>query len=60
MRIESQGAGSFEALVEGDAEPQALFALVRERNGIVRELVPHRRSLEEVFLGAVRGEEAKS
>ncbi len=59
MRIESQGAGSFEALVEGDAEPQALFALVRERNGVVRELVPHRRSLEEVFLGAVRGEEAK-
>ncbi len=59
VRIASQGAGRFVVEVEGDLEPRELFALVQGRGGTVRELVPHRRSLEEVFLGAVRSAEAQ-
>lgn len=55
VRIESQGAGRYLVDVQGDFAPQELFALVRAHSGTVREIVPQRRSLEEVFLGAVRG-----
>lgn len=57
VRIVPQGAGRYAVEVEGELQPRELFALVQERGGTVRELVPHRRSLEEVFLGAVRDAE---
>ncbi|MEQ1631439.1 MAG: ABC transporter ATP-binding protein [Planctomycetota bacterium] len=55
LRVDALGAGRFDVEVEGNVEPHELFALVRSHGGSVREFVPHRRSMEEVFLGAVRG-----
>lgn len=55
LRVDALGAGRFDVEVEGNVEAHELFALVRSHGGSVREFVPHRRSMEEVFLGAVRG-----
>ena len=55
VRLTSEGAGRYLVDVEGEFSPQELFTLVRAHSGTVREMVPQRRSLEEVFLGAVRG-----
>lgn len=57
LAISGLGDGRFEVRTVGSGvEPCALFALVAGAGGVVRSLVLHRRSLEEVFLGAVRGE----
>jgi ABC-2 type transport system ATP-binding protein len=55
MRLLPLGAGGYEAHVDADVGAQDVFAVVQQRGGAVRELVLHKRSLEEVFLGAVRG-----
>ncbi len=44
-------------VVEGFSTAR-VFAAVQDSGGVVRRLVEHRRSLEDVFLGAVRDEEA--
>lgn len=55
VRITNEGAGRFTVEAEMCMSPEFLFRLAQQHGGIVRELQPHRRSLEEVFLGAVRG-----
>lgn len=56
-RPESHGDGRFSVWLPADAETSGVFAAVRSANGKVRSLTLQRRSLEEVFLSAVRGEE---
>lgn len=56
LRLTGLGAGRFDVEADGDVPAPELFALVHACGGAVRELVPHRRSMEEVFLGAVRGD----
>ncbi len=56
VRLQATGAGTYDAEVEGAGAAQRLFAIVHAHGGVVRSLLPHRRSLEEVFLGAVRGQ----
>lgn len=56
LRLQALGAGRFDVEADGDVPAPELFSLVHACGGAVRELVPHRRSMEEVFLGAVRGD----
>ena len=60
IRIAPLGAGRFDIEVDGDLLPHEIFALVQANGGTVRELLPHRRSLEEVFLGAVQDHAQKA
>ncbi|MGE3171106.1 MAG: ABC transporter ATP-binding protein [Planctomycetota bacterium] len=56
LRLHALGAGRYEAEVQEDdrGAPRALFGLVDRAGGAVRQLVLRRRSMEEVFLGAVQ------
>ncbi|HLQ36214.1 MAG TPA: ABC transporter ATP-binding protein [Planctomycetota bacterium] len=56
MQMVADGDGRWRALAAATCRPVDVFALVHAAGGNVRSLVLHRRSLEEVFLGAVRGE----
>lgn len=59
IRIEPHGGGRYTAwLQEGDTQ-QALFAAVAARSGSIRRLVSQRRTLEEVFLQCVSGEQQR-
>jgi ABC-2 type transport system ATP-binding protein len=50
-----EGDGRFRVQAAATATARDVFALVHGCGGEVRQLVLHRRSLEEVFLGAVQG-----
>jgi len=58
--VECVGGGRYRLTVPSGLPMSRVFAAVRQASGTVRELVEHRRTLEEVFLGALRsaGEEA--
>lgn len=60
LELAALGAGAYEVRMGGHGTARDLFALVQQRGGVVRQLVLHRRSLEEVFLGAVRGQGASA
>ena len=53
IRLQRDGGGCYTAWLAATDSPQGLFAAVLAAGGTVRSLVPHRRSLEEVFLQAV-------
>lgn len=53
IRLEELGAGRYRALVDAGRSAGDLFRIVHRQGGDVRELVLHRRTLEEVFLGAI-------
>lgn len=55
-RVAAEGEGRFTVWLheQTQAGTAAIFAAVREAGGVVRSLLPHRRSLEDVFLQAVR------
>jgi ABC-2 type transport system ATP-binding protein len=55
LTLAGKGEGRFEVRMGERGAPADLFALVQRHGGVVRQLQLHRRSLEEVFLGAVRG-----
>jgi len=55
-RPEPLGDGRFAVWLPADEDTSGVFAAVRSANGKVRSLTLQRRSLEEVFLSAVRGE----
>ena len=57
-RAEPLGDGRFAVWLPEGATTNALFAAVRDAGGVVRSLTLRRRSLEEVFLSAVRAPEA--
>ncbi len=57
VRAQSQGGGRYQLEVEGELSERSVFALVHGLGGVVRELALRRRSMEEVFLGAVRARE---
>jgi ABC-2 type transport system ATP-binding protein len=53
IRLRGEGGGVFVAWLAASDSPQRLFVAVAAAGGTVRSLLPHRRSLEEVFLQAV-------
>jgi ABC-2 type transport system ATP-binding protein len=53
-RVEDHGGGQCTVWLPDAVEPRALFAAVAGAGAALRSLVPHRRSLEDVFLQAVR------
>ena len=55
VRVRADGGGRYTAWLLDDEPTQPLFAAVQRAGGSVREFVPQRRSLEEVFLRAVQG-----
>lgn len=55
-RGEAHGEGRYTLWLPEPVDTQAVFAAVHRAGAVVAELRPHRRSLEEVFLGAVRAE----
>jgi ABC-2 type transport system ATP-binding protein len=55
VRLKSLGDGRYEAEAELVVAPRELFAMVERQGGLVRELSLQRRTLEDVFLGAVQG-----
>jgi ABC-2 type transport system ATP-binding protein len=58
LEVESPQADHYRLAVPDGLEPVRLFAAVQSAGGAVRRLVEHRRTLEEVFLGAVRDAKA--
>ncbi|MFK7742782.1 MAG: ATP-binding cassette domain-containing protein [Planctomycetota bacterium] len=56
-RVERQGNGRYSVWLPDGAPTHPLFAAVVGAGGTVRSMVQKRRTLEEVFLRAVRGEE---
>jgi ABC-2 type transport system ATP-binding protein len=52
--VEFGAQGRCQVTVSEDRAPNQLFAAVRDAGGVVREFREHRRTLEEVFLTAVR------
>jgi ABC-2 type transport system ATP-binding protein len=52
-RVERQPDGSYALLLAADAATRDVFAACAQSGAAVRSLVPHRRSLEDVFLQAV-------
>jgi ABC-2 type transport system ATP-binding protein len=59
-RAEPLGDGLFAVWLPSEADTAGVFAAVRGAGSTVRSLKLKRRSLEDVFLSAVRGEEATS
>ena len=57
-RAEPLGEGRFAVWLPDEVPTNALFAAVRGAGGVVRSLTLRRRSLEEVFLSAVRAPDA--
>ena len=55
--IGNPSPGRFELTVPENLPSKKVFATVRDAGGVVREFREHRRTLEEVFLGAVRSAE---
>lgn len=55
-RTQLLGDGRFSVWLPPEADTSGVFAAVRGANALVRSLTLKRRSLEEVFLSAVRGE----
>jgi ABC-2 type transport system ATP-binding protein len=53
IELENRGGGRWRALVPADRSAADLFRMVESKGADVRSLALHRRSLEEVFLGAV-------
>jgi ABC-2 type transport system ATP-binding protein len=53
-RVEDHGGGQCTVWLSDGVEPRTLFAAVDAAGAALRSLVPHRRSLEDVFLQAVR------
>src|SRR5262245_14703903 len=58
VRLRSLGDGRYEAEAELVVVPRELFGMVERQGGFVRELSLQRRTLEDVFLGAVQGKGA--
>lgn len=58
VKMHHDGGGRYTAWLLDDAPTQPLFAAVRDAGGAVREFLPQRLSLEDVFLRAVQGEAA--
>ena len=54
VRLRSLGGGRYDAEADLAVAPRELFAMVERHGGIVRELSLQRRTLEDVFLGAVQ------
>ncbi len=54
-RVERQAPGRYSLWWAGEDGSAAVFRAVAAAGGVVRGLLPHRRSLEDVFLQAVRG-----
>lgn len=54
IQLQPHGGGRYTAQLDGAASVRDLFALVRAAGGEVRQLHRQRRTLEEVFLGAVQ------
>jgi ABC-2 type transport system ATP-binding protein len=54
LRLSADGPGRYTVWLPEPAATEALFAAVLAAGGRVRSLIPHRRSLEDVFLGVVR------
>lgn len=52
--LELEGDGQMRVSVPEELPPSALFEAVRRSGGAVRRMRAHKRSLEEVFLGAVQ------
>lgn len=59
-RTERIGSGRYSLWLRREVEPSSVFAAVAAAGAVVRSFVPHRRSLEDVFLRAVGGQTAKS
>lgn len=59
VKVRADGGGRYTAWLLDDEPTQPLFAAVQRAGGVVREFVPQRRSLEEVFLRAVQGHGAE-
>jgi ABC-2 type transport system ATP-binding protein len=57
--VETQEMGRCQVTVAEDMETERLFAAVRDAGGVVKEFREHRRTLEEVFLSAVRTAEGQ-
>lgn len=60
LRCMPVGGGRYRVELGPGVDTHDLFALVQRHGGFVRQLAVHRRSLEEVFLGAVRAGRAQS
>jgi ABC-2 type transport system ATP-binding protein len=60
IELEHRGGGRWRALVPADRSAADLFRLVESKGADVRSLALHRRSLEEVFLGAVGAQPAEA
>jgi ABC-2 type transport system ATP-binding protein len=59
-KVQAMGGGRFTLWLPPDADTRAVFAAVAAAGSAVRSFVPHRRTLEEVFLQAVAGAGAAS
>ncbi len=53
-RVEDHGSGRCTVWLAEGTDPRAVFAAVDGAGAVVRSFVPHRRSLEDVFLQAVK------
>ena len=53
-RVEDHGGGQCTVWLPETTDPSAVFEVVGAAGAVVRSFVPHRRSLEDVFLQAVR------
>ncbi len=56
-RVEALGDGRYAVWLQADEGTNGVFDIVRKAGANVRSLIRKRRSLEEVFLSAVRGEQ---
>jgi hypothetical protein len=54
-RVRADGGKAYTIWLPDGADLRAVYAAVAAAGSVVRSLVPHRRSLEEVFLHAVTG-----
>jgi ABC-2 type transport system ATP-binding protein len=54
-RVRADGGNAYTIWLPDGADLRAVYAAVAAAGSVVRSLVPHRRSLEEVFLHAVTG-----
>lgn len=54
-RVREDGSGCFTLWLPDGADTRGIHAAVADAGGVVRSLVPHRRSLEDAFLQAVAG-----
>jgi ABC-2 type transport system ATP-binding protein len=53
LRVLDDGGGRWRAFAAAGTSGREIFQLVRDAGGTIRQLRLHRRSLEEVFLGAI-------